>query len=1129
MHWLKRVENVRYLLYPVFFHWIFLLLPLSSSGQDSSVLASGNWLKLGVMQSGVYKIDATLLKAMGIDINSITPAQIKIYGNGGAMLPQKLGIRRAKDLRQNAIMVRGEEDGRFDAGDAIYFYADGPHQIVYDSLKASFFHQINYYADTSYYFLNIGGDKGLRINNKASLNPAETVINQFDDYWFHEEESVNLLRSGRDWWGEYIGNTGVFNVQAEIPDVVPSSDIILRTSAIGSAQVPTSFQWQLNGQTAGNASIGVVGAGQYDLKARKSESRFVLKAAASPQAVYTIGVGYNKNGQSSAQAYLDYVGLQTKRNLKAYDKQQIYRFAPGTTDITTFQLQNIPADWLWWNISDPLRITAASLKENGNNTYTFTDNNGKSLRQYLGFTPAQAITPVSWQKVANQNLQKSTTPDLLIVTVNAYEGQAKRLAAFREEHDNLEALIVTADQIYNEFSGGKPDVSAVRDFVRQLDNINPGKLKYLLLFGDATYDYKNLLQSQSLSQRNSWVPVYESRESLDPVYTYSSDDYFGFLEDGEGDWFENSAGDYSMEIGVGRLPVKSVSDAQIIVNKLIHYASSPKSRGRWQNTISFVADDGDGTVHQEHADSLARITQKEFLSSRIFLDAYQQTTTSLGQKAPAVNAAIKKSINDGTLILNYTGHGGTSGWAEEQILTLTEMQTARGYNNLPLLMTATCDFGRYDDPGLISGAELMVLSPRGAAIGAVSTTRPVYSSTNFAVNKAFYESLIQLGKDAKMGDVFRLTKNKSLAGSLNRNFTFLGDPSMRLARAEKGVRWRNVPDTLRALQKVNLHGEIIDGNNIDKAFQGTGRIAIYDKQSAFRTLGNEGTVQSYSEFRNKLFDGVVQVKDGQFVCEFVMPKDIDYRIGLGRASIYVLSLDSLSDASGQLNVLVGGSATPEEDKVPPKITAYLNTTDFRDGDKVAGSSVLFLNLSDENGINVSKSGIGHDITLTLNDTLTIVLNDYYTAGADYRKGVVTYPFENLPTGNYVVRIKVWDTYTNSSEISFGFQVGLPTGIKLSGLTVFPNPFDQDLSFEVNHSRADDDVEIVFSILLSSGQKLGTFQWQYYNSQSIIRETIPPIRLSGFTSGVNSYIYVMKIRSLKDNSVDTRSGKLLRLR
>jgi len=1126
---LKRARNLKFLSYPAFFCWTFLLLSFQTFGQTASVLSTGNWLKVAITESGVYKLDAAFLKKIGFDISTIAPEQIKLYGNGGKMLSQNNSEKRPVDLVQNAILVHGEEDGKFDAADAIYFYGESPHQIFYDSLKSGYNHQVNIYSDSSYYFLTVSAGKGLRVTNKPSLAAtSETVLNQYYDYWFHENETVNLLKSGREWWGEYIGTSSVFTVQANIPDMVPYSNINFSTSAIGSAQVPTKFLWQLNGQSAGEAAIGVVGAGQYDLKAQKSENIFVVKATENPSVTVAVGVNYDKSGQSSAQAYLNYFGLQTKRILKAYDQQQIYRFLPGSKDIVTYQIGNVPSNWLWWNISDVSQATSAVLTNTGT-TATFNVNDGRSERMYIGFSLQNALIPVSGRKIQNQNLLGNVVPDLLIITANTFESEAKRLAAFREENDNLQTLVITTDQIYNEFSGGKTDVSAVRDYVRFLYKSEPGKLKYLLLFGDATYDYKNLLQNQTLTQRNNWVPVYESRESLNPVYTYSSDDYFGFLKDAEGEWEENSAGDYAVEIGIGRLPVKSVSDAKTVVDKLIHYASSPKSRGRWQNTINFVADDGDGTIHQQHADELARLTQSDFLSSRIFLDAYPQTTTSLGQKVPAVNAAIKKSINDGTLILNYTGHGGTTGWAEEQVLTLAEMQTARGYNNLPLLITATCDFGRYDDPGIISGAELMVLSPRGAAIGAVSTTRPVYSSTNFTINKAFYEALMGLGPEARLGDIFRLTKNNGLAGSLNRNFTLLADPSMRLARPEKQIRWTSQPDTLRALEKVALRGEVASNNITDKSFNGIVHVTVYDKPVSFRTLGNEGEVKSYSEFRNKLFDGTVNITGGQFVCEFVMPKDIDYRTGLGRVSFYALSEDSLSDASAQLDVLVGGSVTPVEDVTPPKVTAYINTKEFREGDTVEGSSVLFLNLSDENGINVSKSGIGHDLTITLNDTITFVLNDYYTADLDYRKGTVRFQFDNLPAGQYTAVIKVWDTYTNSSEISFGFQVGLATGIKLSSLTVFPNPFDQDLSFEVIHNKADDDVEIVFSILLSSGQKLGSFQWQYYNSESIIKETISGMRFNGFTSGMNSLIYTVQIRSLNDNSVDKRSGKLLRLR
>lgn len=1128
MPWSKRVDLYKCFFYPVIFCWILALCPYSTFAQQASVLSTGSWYKIGITQSGIYKIDASFLKTIGVDVSRVSPGGIRLYGNGGAMLPQPIKTPRNKDLVENAVMVVGEEDGRFDAGDAIYFYGESPHTVSYDSLKAVFTHQVNYYSDTTYYFLTFGDTKGLRISNQATLAAESNVVTQFDDYWYHEQESVNLLRSGREWWGEYIGNSSAFTIQADLPEIVPSSNLIMSVSAIAAAQVPTRLTWQLNGATVGEAAVGVVGAGTYDIKGIKSESRFVLQAPAT--SVLTAGVSFNKNGQTSAQAYLNYVALQSRRNLKAFDHQQIYRFAPmGNADVT-YQIGQVPAGWLWWNVGNPALVKSATLTDKGNSTYNFSTNQGNVLNTYVGFTLAQAFSPVSWSKVANQNLSAYTSPDLLIVTGPSWLAEARRLADFRSEHDGLDVAVVTTDQVFNEFSGGKPDVSAIRDFLTVLHRQEPDKLKYLLLFGDATYDYKNILGNQSQLLKNNWVPVYESRESLNPIYTYSSDDYFGFLEEEEGDWLESTAGDYSLEIGIGRLPVKSLDEATIIVDKLIHYASSPVSQGSWQNTIHFVADDGDATIHQQHADALATLVGNDFLSSRIFLDAYPQTTTSAGQKVPAVNDAIKKSINDGTLILNYTGHGGTSGWAEEQVLTFAEMQTVRGYNNLPLLVTATCDFGRYDDPALVSGAELMVLSPRGAAIGAVSTTRPVYSSTNFTINQAFYEAILQLGPEGRMGDIFRDTKNNSLAGSLNRNFTLLGDPSMQLKRPEKKVLRDIQPDTLRALEKVTLHGKITNAASIDENFQGTARVAVYDKKVTFRTLGNEGDVKSYEEFSNKLFDGNVRVENGAFLCTFVMPKDIDYRTGIGRVSIYALSTDSLSDASGQLDVWIGGSATLGEDDTPPKISAYLNSPSFRNDDTVEGTSVLYVNMSDENGINVSKAGIGHNITLTLNDTLVILLNDYYTAAIDnFKQGVVTYPFDNLPAGKYVARIKVWDTYTNSSELTFGFQVGLPKGIKLNSVIVYPNPFEQDLSFEINHSRVDEDVEIVFDILLNSGQKLGSFQWQSYNSESVIKKTIPVSNLSGLTSGINSYVYVLKIRSLKDNSLDTRSSKLLRLR
>jgi hypothetical protein len=1079
-----------------------------------------------VTQPGIYRVDADLLSKMGIDLASVRPAGIRIYGNGAAMLPQSNKSGYVNALTENAIWVSGEEDGKFDKSDAVYFYAEGPHIVGYDAAKGELRHQLNYYSDSSFYFITFTESAGLRIKSDAGLSvTASKTVSQFDDYWYHETEMSNTLKSGREWWGEYLGGSSGLSINVNMPGVVPSSDFKLRTSAIGAAQVPTHFIWQVNGGEVGREAIGTVSPGTYDVKALQTGSTYILKNAPASGS-FNIGITYHKNGQSSAEAYLDYVGLQVKRELRNYEGQQIYYFLPQPTDTVTYQFQGSGEGFSLWNITNPLTPLSIARKD-ASGAFRWTSKGSKILQKYISFQPADALQPVNWQRIENQNIVSAATPDLLIVTPAAWATEANRLAGIRNSRDGLDVLVVTTDQIYNEYASGRPDITAIRDFVRQLYQKVPGKLKYLLLFGDATYDYRNLLQNQSRAQHAAWVPVYESRESLNPVYTYSSDDYFGFMEANEGDWNETTAGDHTVDIGIGRLPVKSVEEAKIVVDKLIRYESS---FGLWKNLVRFVADDGDGNIHQRHADQLANLIQGRMFPARSFIDEVPQTTTDAGQKAPAINKAIRNAIDNGALILNYTGHGGTSGWAEEQVLTLADMLSSRGMDNLPLLITATCDFGRYDDPGVVSGAELMVLSPKGASVGAISTTRPVYSSTNFALNKAFYEALLNAKPGERLGDFFKYTKNNALAGSLNRNFTLLADPSMVLTPGKKGIRWTSPPDTLRALQKVTLHAEIFnpETGKTDADFNGTARLVIYDKPIEFRTLGNEGSTEVYTEFRSKLFDGSVSVKNGRLQCSLQMPKDIDYRTGSGRASLYAVSADSTEDASAQLALIVGGSAVQQKDTVPPKLAGYLNTPAFRDGDTVEPSSVLVLRMSDESGISISRAGIGHDITMTLNDTLTVVLNDYYVADLDnYRSGTIHYPLNNLPAGKYKVRVKVWDAYTNFSEIAFGFLVGTAKGIALSTFNIYPNPFQNNLAFELGHNRVNDDVELIFNILLVNGQRLGTYKKRYYNSEPVIRESLEVTQWLRTAPVGQTLVYQLLIRSLKDNSSDQKAGKLIR--
>jgi hypothetical protein len=1093
-----------------------------TKAQPGSVLSTGQWLKIGIKTSGVYKIDAALLRKMGWNTTTLDPRKLKLYGNGGALLPQANSAPRPTDLIQNPVWIDGEQDGKWDEKDALYFYAEGPTTIQTDSTKQLLSHQTHFYSNSNYYFLTIGSQNGLRIQEEPFVVDADaTVISEFDDYWYHENETTNLLQSGRSWWGEYLGGASALSIPLPITAPVPNSQARLRLRAIASAQVVTKLIPAINGQIIGEQSFGTVTTAQYDTKAVVSEKDYHFTIG-SPT---TLTIAFDKNGQNSAGAYLDFAAIQTKRSLQAPSDQQIFHFLPGASSSVEYRIKNTPPTFRLWNITNPLTVKASGFRRNADGIASIVAHDGLNYRCYIGFLPSTTKTPEWVSVLPNQNLRQSVTPDLLIVTSAELERQAYLLANFRQQ-EGLDVLVVTQEQIFNEFSSGKTDVSALRDFVRYLYQSDQSKLKYLLLFGDATYDYKNLRESTAGTLPT--VSTYESIESLNPVYTYSSDDYFGFLDEEEGEWQESPSGDHILDIGVGRLPVKSAEEAQIVVEKLIHYTSS-STRGSWLNRVSFVADDGDDNIHQQHADILASQIESATLPARLFLDAFPQTTTPEGQKVPLLNSAIRKSIEEGSLILNYTGHGGISGWAEEQVLTLSDMFSVRGYNTMPLLITATCEFGRYDNPSLVSGAELMVLSPKGAAIGALTTTRPVYSSTNFALNQAFYSAFLEKGPSVRLGDLMLLTKNSSLKGSLNRNFVLLGDPSMRLARPLHTVRWEMQPDTLRSLKKVTLTGLITTEGGLPVSnFNGTAQISVLDKPLEFKTLGNQSESQTFQEYRNKLFEGVVTVSNGRFSVEFVVPRDIDYRIGAGRVSIYALSSDSLSEAAGQLAVTIGGSLNTPLNNNAPTLSAYLNDTNFKDGDGVSPDAVLWVDIRSENGINLSQTGLGHGLTAYLNDTISYDLSPYYVTNKDdYQSGKIRFQLEHLPLGDYVMRIKAWDTHTNSAETTFRFRVQKQEGIKFLESTIYPNPFRDELSFEMVHSRENDDLEMELKIVDVTGLTLLTSKKTYYNSSSKLRESLSSDDLRKFPQTSPAiYLYEVVIRSTRDGSTQRKTGKII---
>ncbi len=750
--------------------------------------------------------------------------------------------------------------------------------------------------------------------------------------------------------------------------------------------------------------------------------------------------------------------------------------------------------------------------------------------------------------MANQDLHGAEVPNMVIVTAPDFWAEAERLAAFRRSHDGLQVLVVSPQQIYNEFSAGRQDVSAIRNFLKMLYDRQPDKLRYLLLFGAASFDYKDRVQNN-----RNLVPIYESRESLHPIYSYSSDDYFGFLEDGEGEWIEtiftSNPFDHTLEIGVGRLPVKNTQEAAQMVDKLIYYSTSPDKFGAWRNWLTFVADDADFNLHQRDANNLSLIVENnhpQYNLRKIYLDAFPQIITPAGEQSPETREAIRKAMEQGSLVLNYTGHGGEVGWAEEAILRIEDIQAWRN-RVYPLIVTATCEFGRYDEPGIVSGAEQTLLLPQSGAIALITTTRPVFSSTNFLTNQQVYQSVFTplAGEMPRLGDVMRFTKNNSLSGSVNRNFALLGDPSLRLAYPQEQVHLTHVndtdialfpeqQDTLKALEPIRLRGEIRNAAAQKQSqFNGQVQVNVFDKPILRSTFGTEGAPPFGFESREvRLFNGLATVKDGSFELSFIPPRNMLYAFGKGKVSFYAFDEVRQTDAGGSYqDLVVGGSAqnlSPEDQA--PQVQLFMNDESFKNGGLVGNNPTLLARISDESGISISSVGIGQDIVMYLNDSLeqARILNDYYISDLDtYQSGRVVYPLRDIPAGKHRLHFRVWDVHNNLAEEQIDFVVADNRQMALQAVMNYPNPFQDKTTFQVEHNRAGEDLLLEIQIFDRNGAWITTLQADAPDSNTRLDQ----LQWDGSSAygqkvGSGMYIYKVVLKSRYDGAAVSTTQRLI---
>lgn len=1080
---------------------------------NNSLLASGDWYKFGVEKNGLYKLDAAFLEKLGWNVQNINANNIKIYGHKGGMLPQLAGAERTDDIKEIPIKVIGQGKNL-----EIHAYLEGPESWKFNPSTSIFEQTKNLYSDLKNYFITVGNSPGLRVNtaNEVAEN-ANKTIQIFDDYQHIEENLNNLLESGNIWLGAEIGANNQLQYNFNFSNIVPSTPAKISIGIAAKSNSNTNtFQISSNGNIIRNISIASVGSSYLSNAANYSETNATL---ANPENSIPILINYNRPDYN-AKAWLDFFTINVQRNLTFNQEPLSFRAiaSVGEGSISQFQISNWSNNATVWDVTDLFNIQEIKV-----NNGSFKSNT-TVLKEFTAFQTPN-LTPIVIGKIENQNLHALNQADYLIITRKPLMSYAKEIGEFHLQEEGLSYHVVDIENIFNEFSSGNNDLSAVRNFVKMFYDRAASQPEtapnYLLLFGNGNFDNRDLGEFL--------LPSFQSTKSFQTVETYVSDDYFGLLDDSEGEDVTNT-NTQILDIAIGRITVDNIEKASHAVEKIKRYYSQ-SAFGSWRSQIAFMADDEDNNIHIRDADEVANIILDNYLNynmNKIYLDAFKQQSVSGGSRYPDINEMLKNKIFQGLFFLNFVGHGGPTGLTDEKVVTFDEINRWSNKDKLFLFCTATCEFTRFDLPKRNSAGERILLKPDGGAIALVSTTRLVFSDKNRIINENFTKYLMKATNESNqtIGTIFLNTKNATNTRENNRKFALFGDPALRLAFPKNEIITTKVSsyniqtDTIKSLSKITIQGEVRENGEKSQDFKGLVNVNVYDKMTNQSTLSNDVGSPTYNfNVRNSsLYNGRTKANNGTFEITFVVPKDINYTYGQGKVSYY--ADNGTWDAMGyDQNITIGGVA----DSVPldnkgPIVDVFIDDKDFVFGGIAARNSTLFIQLEDENGINTSGTGIGHDITAILNEDSKnpIILNSFYEGEiGDYKKGQVKYPFSQLENGRYKINVKAWDVLNNSGDGYTEFVVENKAELALYYVLNYPNPFTTKTEFSFEHNRPGDLLDVRIEIYTVSGKIIKTLQTSSMSNSRRVHD-IGWDGLDDYGDKIGKGVYIYKV-SVKDSS------------
>lgn len=1050
----------------------FLMFYTTSEAQGfayNSVLRYGTIYKIGVVQNGVYRITFDELSDMGVDVNALNLNKISMYGNGNGILPEANDAEAYDDLTEMDIIV--DDKG-------ILFYGEGP--CSWTQYGNYYKHNTNYYSDTTFYFLKIDNqNNGKRIvTQPQDEGEPQNVVTSYVDKKYHEKDLHNHYHRGRKWFGETVNNEeGELKIPFEFKNVLIGLEGFFEIYFLGASQVEgTTARLKIDGLQVGN-DISIKKSGQYSFAEEKTVSAQFTPLGDMVEVSLEV-----LSSNSASYLGLDYVTVNVWCSL-SYENEQL-KFSVNRRSHPIVEQVNIDKageEVMLLDVSNPLSPkTQDFTKYNG---YVGFKRLFDGSNDYVLFEDDDILSVSSIKHIENQNVHSITDAEMLIITDKIFAEQAEEIKTLHEEEDGLLSEVVFVDEIFNEFASGSPDITGIRNFIRMVYGRTPN-LKYVLLLGRGTNDYKNVE-----GYGHNFVPPYEAMNSVNEIYAYVTDDYFGLLDSGDGDQCVGQ-----MDICVGRMPVLTPKEAEIVIGKIRRYIDSSKTMGTWRNEMLLLADDKKD--YERNTDEFATMVEGMNTTlniDKIYADAYVRKKLSDGSYCyPDVTASIIDKFNEGMLMMTYLGHGGVQGLSASNIFRIKDIESLENYYKMPFVVTGTCEFSAFDDASFVSAGEILYKMENGGAIGMYTTTRPTTAPTNKNIVTQFLKSTFEDDniKNLTMGDiVYRAKKENTSNGSNYVSYVFFGDPALRYFYPEKRIVIEEVNGalvnekiTVAPMDTVRVKGWVSNGNGtVDATYNGIIYPKLYDNKSTYTTLNNQGSagnVYTFSNYSDVLFEGGYSVVNGRFDCMFLVPRSVNNQNASAKMSFYSMDTVNRTDANCFINMIsVEGPSSVLPDLEGPEINLMWN-----DGH-------LSATLHDPQGICHYGSMIGRDIVLQVdskNMRKSFIVNDYYEQIIDdFTRGTLEIDLDELEVGEIIISLKAWDTHDNSNMAQITVEITDNQIVKsMRNVMNYPNPFSESTCFTIDYDKKDVSVDVSIHIYDVTGRIVNTLEYRGLNVSNL---------------------------------------------